>query len=161
MDSWIPLGLFSSAFLIACIIYSFLSAGSLAVLILGLFCIVSLLLKWGKIYDFISPSFWIACLLTTASDIEEVVLLTTAFVLYYPMGRIYANFSGSPSKLDVATKHILLALVVAIGGGALPLILIPIFMGFPITMEISISLTILIVLLFEFLRRSFAKSDIV
>ena len=157
MDSWLPLGLLSSALLIASVIYSFLTSNSMAVIVLGILCLAFLLLKWGRAYDLVAPTFWIASLLTTASNLNEAAFLTTSFVLYYPVGRIYANFSRSPSKLDAAFRHIFLALFVGIGGGMLPTILIPIFRGFPITIEVSLSLTILIILLFEFLRRSLGR----
>lgn len=157
MDSWLPLCLLSSTILILSATYSFLSSNSVAVIILGILCLASLLLKLGRTFDVVAPAFWIACLLTTASDLREAAFLTANFVLYYPTGRIYANFSRSPSKLDVAFRHILLALLLGAGGGILPGILIPIFEGFPITIEVSLSLTILIVLLFEFLRRSLGR----
>ncbi len=157
MDSWLPLGLLSSAILLTSAIYSFLTSNSIGAIILGILCLVFLLLKWGRGYDLLAPTFWITSLLTTASNLNEAAFLTTSFVLYYPLGRIYANFSRSPSKCDAAFRHIFLGLFVGVGGGVLPTILIPVFRSIPITIEVSLSLTILIILLFEFLRRSLGR----
>jgi len=157
LDSWVPLGILSSILLVVSLIYSSLSNNSLLTTILGMLCLILLLLKSGKAYDLIAPAFWITCLVTAASDYRKATVLTTFFVLYYPIGRIYVNFAGSHSKLDAAIRYILLALLMAIGGGMLPTILIPVFSSFPAAIEASTSLTILLILLFEFLRRSLGK----
>lgn len=154
MDSWTWLGLLSSSLMIGSIIYSFITSNSPPLLVLGILTLGLLLLRKGKAYDFLAPVFWISCLITSATSLREAAFLTTFFILYYPIGRIYANFAGSSSKLDVSVRYVVLAVSIAAGGGILPIVLVPIFKEFPAKIEISLSLTLLLLLLFEFLRRS-------
>lgn len=160
MDDWLPLGILSSLLLVGSMIYSFLLCKSPIILAAGIFCLTSLLLKWKKVYDFSAPSFWAVCLITSANNVVEVLVLTTSFVLYYPVGRIYSNFSGSNSRLRRCLLYLFLSALLAFLGGTIPLALAPIFQRIPVFLEVSIPLTILLIVLFEFLRSSLLGSRI-
>ena len=159
MDDWLPLGILSSLLLVGNTIYSFLTCRSPIVLAVGIFCLFSLLLKWKKVYDFSAPSFWAVCLIVSAHNMVEALIFTTSFVLYYPIGRIYSNFSGSNSRLKRRLLYLSLASLLALLGGTMPLFLATLFRRIPVFLEVSIPLTMLLIVLFEFLRSSLSRQE--